>query len=96
MVLVGVLGFVVHKLKQNYEGNEGYFSIDQIIFVISINYIIVNLLLTPIWLLHLYNLPITTSLLVRIFKSLIEVPLQVIVVYTIVHTIPLKMRARLS
>lgn len=95
IILVTGLVFVIFKLKKIYAGDKGVFSIDQLIFIVSINYIVVNLLLTPIWLLQLYNIPIMASVAVRIFKSLIDVPLQVIVVYTVIHAIPVRMREKL-
>ena len=95
MVLVAGLVLVTFKLKKIYAGDKGLFSIDQLIFVISMNYIVVNLIFTPIWLLQLYNIPIMASIAVRLFKSLIDVPLQVIVIYTVVHAIPVRMREKL-
>ena len=95
MVLVAGLVLVTFKLKKIYAGDKGLFSIDQLIFVISMNYIVVNLIFTPIWLLQLYNIPIMASIAVRLFKSLIDVPLQVIGIYTVVHAIPVRMREKL-
>ena len=94
ILLVIGLGFIVYKLKQLYSGNVGLYSIDQLIFIMCVNYIVVNLMLTPMWLLQLYNIPMFASIAVRLFKSLIDVPLQVIVVYTVLHTIPVRMRER--
>ena len=97
MMIILVIGlvFVILKLKKLYSGDKGLFSINQLIFIISINYIVVNLVLTPIWLLQLYNIPIKASIAVRLFKSLIDVPLQVIVIYTVIHAIPVRMREKL-
>lgn len=95
VALVGGLVFVTFKLKKVYSGDKALFCIDQLIFIVSINYIVVNLIFTPIWLLQLYNIPVMASIAVRIFKSLIDVPLQVIVIYTVVHAIPVRMREKL-
>ena len=97
VMIVLVIGLVVAtlKLKKLYIGDKGLFSIDQLIFIVSMNYIVVNLVLTPIWLLQLYNIPMMASIAVRLFKSLIDVPLQVIVIYTVVHAIPVRMREKL-
>ncbi len=95
VALVGGLVFVTFKLKKVYSGDKGLFGIDQLIFIVSINYIVVNLIFTPIWLLQLYNIPVMASIAVRLFKSLIDVPLQVIVIYTVVHAIPVRMREKL-
>ena len=95
IVLVAGLVLVTFKLKKVYAGDKGLFSIDQLNFVVSMNYIVVNLVFTPIWLLQLYNIPIMASVAVRLFKSLIDVPLQVIVIYTVVHAIPVRMREKL-
>lgn len=96
IVLVIVLSFVVVKLKKVYSDHEGFYSIDKLIFIACINYIVINLMLTPIWLLQLYNIPMVASVSVRIFKSLIDVPLQVIVIYSIMHAIPVSVRERWS
>lgn len=96
IVLVIILSFVVVKLKSVYSDNEGFYSIDKLIFIACLNYIAVNLILTPIWLLQLYNIPMVASVSVRIFKSLIDVPLQVMVIYSIMHAIPISVRERWS
>ena len=96
IVLVIALSFVVVKLKNIYSNHEGFYSIDKLIFIACINYIAINLMLTPIWLLQLYNIPMVASISVRIFKSLIDVPLQVIVIYSIIHAIPRSVRERWS
>ncbi len=94
LLVIGLMA-IVYKLKQLYAGDEGLYSIDQLIFVMGINYIIVNLLLTPVWLMHLYNIPISASVAVRMLKCLIDVPLQVMVIYMVVHAIPVRMREKL-
>lgn len=96
ILLVIALSFVIVKLKKVYSNHEGFYSIDKLIFIACINYIAINLMLTPIWLLQLYNIPIVASVSVRIFKSLIDVPLQVIVIYSIMHAIPVSVRERWS
>lgn len=96
ILLVIALSFVVVKLKKVYSTHEGLYSIDKLIFIACINYIAINLMLTPIWLLQLYNIPIVASVSVRIFKSLIDVPLRVIVIYSIMHAIPVSVRERWS
>lgn len=96
ILLVIALSFVVVKLKKVYSNHEGFYSIDKLIFIACINYIVINLMLTPIWLLQLYNIPIVASVSVRIFKSLIDVPLQVIVIYSIMQAIPVSVKGRWS
>ena len=96
ILLVIALSFVVVKLKKVYSNHEGFYSINKLIFIACINYIAINLMLTPIWLLQLYNIPIVASVSVRIFKSLIDVPLQVIVIYSIMHAMPVSVRERWS
>lgn len=89
-------GYGIHQLKKNHAGNEGLYSIDQLIFAICINYVIVNLVLTPTWLWQLYNIPVAASVIVRIFKSVIDVILQVIIIYIVIHAIPVRMREKIS
>ncbi|MBE6024266.1 MAG: folate family ECF transporter S component [Cellulosilyticum sp.] len=93
LLIIG-LGFIIYKLKQLYSGNEGLYSIDQLLFIMCVNYIVANLVLTPIWILQLYNVPMLASIAVRIFKSLVDVPLQVVVIYTVIHAIPVSMREK--
>ncbi|MBP3886853.1 MAG: folate family ECF transporter S component [Cellulosilyticum sp.] len=95
IILVIALIGIVYKLKKLYPGDKGLYSIDQLIFMMCVNYIIINLFLTPMWLQQLYNLPIVASVAVRIFKSLVDVPLQVMVIYMVIHAIPVRMREKL-
>ena len=96
ILLVIALSFVVVKLKKNYSSQGTFYSIDKFIFIACMNYIAINLILTPIWLLQLYNIPIVASVSVRIFKSLIDVPLQVIVIYSVINAMPVSVKRRWS
>lgn len=96
ILLVIALSFVVAKLKKIYSNHETFYSIDKLIFIACMNYIAINLILTPIWLLQLYNIPIVASVSVRLFKSLIDVPLQVIVIYSVMNALPVSVKRRWS
>ena len=64
------------------------FSIDKLIFINALQYICVNLMLTPLWLNHLYGLPISASIFIRLFKAVVDVPLQVFLIYSVIHVLP--------
>lgn len=98
LIILLAIGIVigVSKLKRIYAKDRGLYSIDQIFFVVSLNYIVVSILLTPIWIGQIYNEPIIVSTTLRLFKSVIDVPLQVTIIYMLVHAIPVKMREKLS
>lgn len=87
IVLIALVAIVLW-LQKHFRNDNPLFTIDQIIFVCALNFIIVQLILTPFWIQDLYGLPIMASVLVRVFKSLIDIPLQVALIYTVLCTLP--------
>ena len=92
IVLVGALNFIFIKIRNVYGDKDELYSIDKITFVACISYIVIQLILTPIWVKNLYGMPIMASVIVRIFKCLIDVPLQVMLKYFILKMIPLRIK----
>ena len=90
IALVGLTRYVQNKFGDS----DSCYSIDKIIFVKILNYIAIQLVCTPVWLNQLYNLPIVASVMVRVFKALIDLPLQVMLVYIIIKTIPVNLRKK--
>ncbi|WP_054742246.1 folate family ECF transporter S component [Cellulosilyticum ruminicola] len=88
ITLVGLTMYVQNKFTDG----DSVYSIDKIIFVKILNYIVVQLICTPIWLSQLYNIPVVASVMVRVFKTLIDIPLQVMLVYLIIKVIPVNLR----
>ncbi|OON97937.1 MAG: hypothetical protein ATN36_02120 [Epulopiscium sp. Nele67-Bin005] len=81
VLLVIALIIVIKILQTKFTQINIAFSIDKILFVCSIQYLIVNLILTPYWLNQVYNIPFVASSSVRVFKSIIDIPLQVSLIY---------------
>lgn len=88
VVVLVVLVVLVIWLQKHFRTDHYLFTIDQVIFVCALNFIVVQLILTPFWIQDLYGLPIIASVLVRVFKSLIDIPLQVALIYTVLCTLP--------
>ncbi len=91
LVLVLLIG-IVHWVQKRFDTVTGLFTIDQVIFVCIINFIVAQLILTPFWMRDLYHIPLMASVVVRIFKSLIDIPLQVALIYTILCVLPQKVK----
>lgn len=91
IILAALVGIVWYVQKKFSEVDSAY-SIDKIIFINIISFVVVQLILTPIWLNNLYNIPIMASAFVRVFKSLIDIPLQAMLSYTILRAIPVKIK----
>ena len=95
IAIVGALMLVVKKITTVLEPREGFYKLQTILLVVTINYLLVNLICTPIWVHQLYNVPVFASVIVRVFKSIIDVPLQVIICYSILQAIPMKVRQKI-
>lgn len=90
-----ILALIVKRISNIFEKKEGIYNLQMIIMAVSLNYIVVNLCLTPIWLYKLYNVPVFASVITRMFKSMIDVPLQVAICYTVLQAIPVKVRQKI-
>lgn len=93
VILIALIG-IVYYVQKKFTEIDNLYSIDQILFIHIISFIVVQLILTPIWLNGLYNIPIMASVFVRVFKSLIDIPLQVMLSYMILRAIPIKIKGR--
>lgn len=91
MVLI-LLIIIVLWVQKRFGIANGIFTIDQVIFVCILNFIVAHLILTPFWIQNLYGVPIMASVIVRIFKSLIDIPLQVALIYVVLCTLPQKVK----
>lgn len=94
IVLVGGLMIVVHWLQKRLGEQPQTFSIDKIIFICMMNYMIIQLVLTPIWLNQLYNIPVSASVFVRVFKSIVDIPLQASLIYIVFNALPATIKGR--
>ena len=91
-----ILAMIVKKISGVFEKKEGIYNLQVIIMAVSLNYIVVNLCLTPIWMYCLYNMPVFVSVTARMFKSMIDVPLQVTICYMVLQAIPVKVRQKIT
>lgn len=90
-----ILCVVVGKVSKMLEKKEDTYKLHTVLFAVGLNYIIVSLIFSPIWLQFLYQIPIFASITVRLFKSLVDVPLQVMICYAVLQAIPIKIKQRI-
>ena len=98
LMVVAVIAFmtVVIVLQKYFTGQSSMFSIDKILFICIVKFIVIQLILTPIWLSQLYNIPISGSIFVRVFKSIIDIPLQAGVIFVVFNALPSAIKGRVS
>lgn len=89
-----ILAVVFWQVGRVLEKRDGIYKLQTVVMAICLNYIIVSLILSPIWVHALYNVPIFASIIARVFKSIIDVPLQVVICYVILQAIPVKVRQK--
>lgn len=94
IILVIALSSINYVIQKKFADKDSIYAIDKIIFVNIVIYAIVQLVLTPIWLKDMYGIPITASVTARIFKCLIDVPLQVGLIYIILKAVPYKIKGK--
>lgn len=98
VMMVGIvvaLMAIVLKLSKVFAAREGVYKLQTVVMAVSLSYILISLILSPIWVHTLYNVPIYASVIARMFKGLINVPLQVIICYTVLQSIPIKVRQKI-
>ena len=94
IAILAILSAFNYVLQKKFADKDNIYAIDKIIFVNIINFIVVQLVLTPIWLMQLYNIPIIASISVRLFKCMIDIPLQVSMIYIVLKAIPYKIKRK--
>lgn len=94
VIILGVLAVLTAFVQKRFSANDYAYAIDKIIFITIINFIVVQLICTPVWLNQLYNIPAMASVMVRVFKALIDIPLQVMMIYIILKAIPANVKSR--
>lgn len=95
IISVIILAVIFGVVGKAYEEKDGIYKLQTIIMAICMNYILVGLILTPIWIHIMMGVPVFASITVRVFKSIVDVPLQVIVCFTILQAIPIQIRQRI-
>lgn len=95
MVVIFIALIVITTyVQKRFSENDGLYAIDKIMFISIISFIVIQLLCTPVWLKQMYNIPVMASVMVRVFKSLIDIPLEVMSVYIILKAIPVKLKSQ--
>lgn len=93
MIIIVVAQIIIMYLVQKHFGtSKENFSIDKLMFICMVNYMVIQLLLTPIWLNQLYNIPISASVFVRVFKSIVDIPLQSTLIYIVMRALPMQIK----
>ena len=72
-LITGLMGYYVYRIKNNLLLNT--------LFIILVVEIFVYITLTPIWIYQLFNLPIFISIISRVFRALILVPIKTTITY---------------
>lgn len=83
VLLIGAMMFFLHLLTEKYKKYENDFSISIWAMSVVLVEVIVQLILTPLWLAIMYDIPIWISFLLRVVKATIMVPLTIIIGYGI-------------
>nr|WP_302596801.1 folate family ECF transporter S component [uncultured Cellulosilyticum sp.] len=94
VIILVALAVVTAFVQKRFSESDHLYAIDKIIFITIINFIVVQLICTPVWLNQMYNIPVMASIMVRIFKSLIDIPLQVMFLYIILKALPVSIKSR--
>jgi ECF transporter S component (folate family) len=89
-IIIGIISAATYLIEKKHRDTNTIYTADKIIFILIINYIIIQIFLTPIWLFQLYSIPVVASLGVRLFKSTIDIPLQVTLLYLIIKYLPVR------
>jgi len=82
-LLIGAMMFFLHLLTEKYKKYENDFSISIWAMSVVLVEVIVQLMLTPLWLAIMYDIPIWISFLLRVVKATIMVPFTIIIGYGI-------------
>jgi ECF transporter S component (folate family) len=83
VLLIGAMMFFLNLLTKKYKKYENDFSISIWAMSVVLVEVIVQLILTPLWLAIMYDIPIWISFLLRVVKATIMVPFTIIIGYGI-------------
>jgi ECF transporter S component (folate family) len=83
VLLIGAMMFFLNLLTKKYKKYENDFSISIWAMSVVLVEVVVQLILTPLWLAIMYDIPIWISFLLRVVKATIMVPFTIIIGYGI-------------
>jgi ECF transporter S component (folate family) len=86
-VLVGFMIAMLNVITKQYERKSYTFSLTDWVVVILLVELVVNLILTPIWLQTMYGIPFLLNLAPRLVKGTVMIQINIVIGYFIVNTI---------
>ncbi len=87
VVLVGFMVVMMNIIQRYFATRKHHLSLtDWAIAVLSVE-IIVNMILTPIWLQTMYSIPLLISVAVRLIKACMMVQLNIVIGYFLINTL---------
>jgi ECF transporter S component (folate family) len=90
--IIAAISTAIYLIEKRHQAPPGTYSVSRIAFACIVNYVMIQLCLTPIWLKQLYGIPEMASFAVRVFKSTVDIPLQVALLYLLIRYIPAKIK----
>jgi len=87
VVLVGIMIVMMNIIQRYFAGRQRRLSFtDWAIAIMSVE-IIVNMILTPIWLQTMYSIPLLLSVAVRLIKACVMVQLNIVIGYFLINSL---------
>jgi ECF transporter S component (folate family) len=86
-ILVGFMILMLNVITKQYERKENRFSLTDWVVVILLVELVVNLILTPIWLQTMYGIPFLLNVAPRLVKGTVMIQVNIVLGYFIVNLI---------
>jgi riboflavin transporter len=79
ILMIGAMMFFMNLLTKKYKKYENDFPISVWAMSVVLVEVVVQLILTPLWLAIMYNIPVLISFLLRVVKATIMVPFTIVI-----------------
>ncbi|PKM64700.1 MAG: hypothetical protein CVU96_01545 [Firmicutes bacterium HGW-Firmicutes-20] len=79
VLMIGAMMFFMNLLTKKYKKYENDFPISVWAMSVVLVEVVVQLILTPLWLAIMYNIPVLISFLLRVVKATIMVPFTIVI-----------------
>jgi riboflavin transporter len=79
ILMIGAMMFFLNLLTKKYKKYENDFPISVWAMSVVLVEVVVQLILTPLWLAIMYNIPVLISFLLRVVKATIMVPFTIVI-----------------
>jgi ECF transporter S component (folate family) len=79
VLMIGAMMFFLNLLTKKYKKYENDFPISVWAMSVVLVEVVVQLILTPLWLAIMYNIPVLISFLLRVVKATIMVPFTIVI-----------------